>query len=231
MHPPKTDSPASRPDPGENKCDRHSSGELKIGSVGMMALFVGQMSEQLTICLIVVTANLVGMLMICSALSQAFTKITWRKGGVVSAIALILLSQLLWFAALVQGSGLFAAETLWLGNWLSSAFAIVLLWKSAATIPTALHDAARMDGLGGFASWRYATLPFIRRDLFILGMFTVMATLLPVWGVMNSIDPYGTGTIFSLFPRNTELLVKMLGGSLIGAIPLIGILFVVKRTG
>jgi ABC-type glycerol-3-phosphate transport system permease component len=187
------------------------------------------MSHELVICLIAVAVNLAGMIVIYCAMSHFIARQVSRRYGVFGGIALILIPQLFWIAALIQGCGLVEAQALWLGDWLASAFAIVVLWKSAARVPTALHEAARMDGLGAFAAWRYATLPFVRRDLFILAIFTVMATFLPAWGAMNVLDPYNIKTIFSLIPGNSEVLVRMVVGSLIGAVPLIAIFFAAKK--
>ena len=56
------------------------------------------MSDQLAICLIAVAANLIGMLIIYSALSHALACVAWRDGGVFGAIALLVVAQLFWIA-------------------------------------------------------------------------------------------------------------------------------------
>ncbi|HEX8897163.1 MAG TPA: hypothetical protein VF751_00570, partial [Chthoniobacterales bacterium] len=117
---------------------------------------------------------------------------------------------------------------LWLGNWLVCGFSIVVFRKSAARIPVALDAAARMDGLGGFTAWRHAVLPFVRRDLVLVAVFTVMATLLPFWGVINLPD----GNFVTIFERSSsfaEHLARMVVASVLGAIPLVGIFFAVRR--
>src|SRR4051812_41712071 len=117
------------------------------------------MSQELVTCLIAVAANLVGMLVIYSFLSHALASVAWRGRGGLGVIALMVVAQLFWIApalGIVEAGGTAHAGSyaLWLGNWLICGFSLVILWKSAARIPVALDDAARMDGLAGFAAWR-----------------------------------------------------------------------------
>ena len=187
------------------------------------------MSHELLICLVAVAANLIAMLLIYSAMSHAMA-----RSGPVAVVVLIVISQLLWIAPaiwIVEGQGASEAGSyaLWLGNWLVTGFSLVIFGKSAARIPTALDDAARIDGLGGFALWRHAILPFVGRDLVLVGIFTVMATLLPFWGVIN--QPH-SGEVITLYVRGSTLaehLTRMVAGSLVGTVPLIAIFFFAKR--
>ena len=193
------------------------------------------MSEQLTICLIAVAANLVGMLVIYSALTQVLAQLVLQRRGMFLVIALIVIAQLFWIApalGIVEGQGADRAGSyaLWFGNWLVSGFSVVLFLKSAARIPVALEDAARMDGLGGVAAWRRVVLPFVKRDLLIVALLTLMATLLPFWGVIN--QP-AAGNVVTLFERGSspgEHLIGMLVASLLGVIPL-GVIFVAAKKG
>ena len=188
------------------------------------------MSHELAICLIAVAVNLIGMLAIYSAMSCALA----RRGGSWAIVALIVVSQLFWIVPAVwiveaQGASRAGSYALWLGNWLVAGFGIVVFSKSMAQIPTGLIDTARMDGLGGFAAWRRTVLPFISRDLVILGAFTVMATLLPFWGVINQPE---AGQVITIFQRSSTLVEHlgwMVAGSLAGAIALIAIFFLEGR--
>ena len=122
-----------------------------------------------------------------------------------------------------------AAYALWLGNWLVSGFSVIVFWKSAKRIPAGLSDTARMDGIGGIAAWRHVVLPFLGRDLVIAGIFTVMATLLPFWATINLPE---AGNVITLYERSStmaEHLTRMVAGSLIGAVPILGIFFLAKR--
>ncbi|PYI92681.1 MAG: hypothetical protein DME97_10290 [Verrucomicrobia bacterium] len=192
------------------------------------------MSEQLTICLIAVAMNLAGMLIIFSALSHALSRVAWSDGGTFGAIALIVVAQLFWIAPALlivgdRNGGHAAAYALWFGNWLVSGFSLVLFLRTTMTIPISLKDAARMDGLGGLSGWRHTVFPFIRRDLMIIALFTVMATLLPFWGFINLPEATNVITIFERSVGAGERVVAMMSTSLVGALPLIAIFFVAKR--
>jgi ABC-type glycerol-3-phosphate transport system permease component len=190
------------------------------------------MSHELVICLIAVAVNLAGMVAVYCAMSLIIARQVWRGHGVFGVIAVILITQLFWIAPAfwieAQGADRAGSYALWLGNWLVCGFSLVLFLKSAARIPVALHDAARIDGLGGLATWRHATLPFVRRDLVIVAVFTVMATLLPFWGTIN----LPNSNVVTLFERSSsfaEHFTRMAAGSLLGAIPLIAIFFAAKK--
>lgn len=193
------------------------------------------MSEQLTICLIAIAANLAGMLVIYAGLSHALAQLARQRRGLFLAIALIVIAQLFWIAPALgiveaQGGNRAGSYALWLGNWLVSGFSIVLFLKSATRIPVALTDAARMDGLGGLATWRRAVLPFVRRDLVVIALLTVMATLLPVWGVINHPAGENIVAIFERGSSSIEHLTGMVAASLLGLIPL-GVIFAAAKKG
>jgi len=192
------------------------------------------MSEQIITCLIAVAANLAGMFLLFAAMSHALARLAWRQNGVFLVVVLIVLTQLCWIAPALlivgNGSGDHAASyALWFGNWLVAGFAVVLLWKSVARIPIALADSARLDGLGGFAAWRQTVFPFVRGDLVIVAVFTLMATLLPFWGFINLPE---TGNVITIFERTSgpgQRMAMMLAGSLAGAVPLLAIFLALKR--
>ena len=191
------------------------------------------MSHQLVICLVAIAANLAGMLVIYALLSHAVARVVWRRRGSFVVIALIV-AQLFWIAPALgiveaQGGDRAGSYALWFGNWLVSGFSLALFLKSTAQIPVALNDAARMDGLGALASWRRAVLPFVRRDLIILALFTVMATLLPFWGVINQPKASGVITLFERSSTFAENLVAMIVASLVGVIPLVVIFLAGKK--
>lgn len=190
------------------------------------------MSHELVICLIAVAVNLAGMVAIYSAMSHVIARHVSQRRGILGVIAFILITQLFWIAPAflveAQGGDRAGSYALWLGNWLVSGFSTVLFLKSAARIPIALHDAARIDGLSGLGTWRHATLPFVRRDLVIVALFTVMATVLPFWGLLNLPDR-NVVTLFERASSFPEHALRMAIGSLLGAIPLIAIFFAAKR--
>ena len=193
------------------------------------------MSQELVTCLIAVAVNVVGMLVIYAGLSHAIARVAWHGRGVFGVVALILVAQLFWIAPALgiveaREGGQAGGYALWLGNWLVCGFSLVLFWKSAAHIPPALADAARMDGLGGFAAWQHTVLPFVRRDLVIVGAFTVMATLVPYWGCLNLPEAGSAVVLFQRSLSSSGRLAFMAAISLAGAIPLIAIFFSAKRS-
>jgi ABC-type glycerol-3-phosphate transport system permease component len=192
------------------------------------------MSQLLTVCLVAVAANLVGVMVIYAVMAQALARFSWRRGGIFAVIALIVAAQLFWIAPALlivaprdpEGASCFA---LWFGNWIVSGFGIVLFSQRAKSIPRSLEDSAQMDGLGAFGVWRHAVFPFVRRDLFIIAAFTVMATLLPFWGCVTLPEAGGSIVLFQRFLSTSGRLAFMAALSVAGAVPLIGIFLLVSR--
>jgi ABC-type glycerol-3-phosphate transport system permease component len=188
------------------------------------------MSQQLTVCLIAIAANLVGVSIIYAILAQALTRMVWSGRGMFSAIALIIVGQLFWIvpALLIvvprdpDGPSSYA---LWFGNWLVSGFAIVLFLRRATSIPRSLDDSARTDGLGAFGTWRHVIFPFVRRDLGLVALFTVMATLLPFWAFVSEPNTGNSIVIYQRFLSPQGRLAMMAAVSLIGALPLLAVFF------
>src|SRR3954463_11973207 len=118
------------------------------------------MSQQLVICLIAVAINLVGVLVIFSITAHLLVRLTWNGRGTFGVLIMILFAQLFWivpamFIVNPRGSPDEASSyALWFGNWIASACAIALQSRTAINIPRQLQDAARLDGLGAFGTWR-----------------------------------------------------------------------------
>jgi multiple sugar transport system permease protein len=192
------------------------------------------MSQQLTVCLVAVTANLAAMLMIYSVMAHLLARLAWHGRGMIGAILMIVVAQLWWIAPafLIVGArdpNNTASYCLWFGNWLVGGFAVVLLGRTAKEIPRQLADSARLDGLGSFGRWRHIVFPFIRRDLGLLALFTLMATLLPFWAFINLPDADSSIVLFQNFFSLEGRIAMMAAGSLIGALPLLAIFFVEGR--
>ncbi|MCA1659525.1 MAG: hypothetical protein LC642_03150 [Verrucomicrobiaceae bacterium] len=193
------------------------------------------MSEQLTVCLIAVATNLVVMLGIYSVLAHLLAGVAWRGRGLFAVILTIIAAQLFWIAPAFLIAGArepdhAASYALWFGNWLVCGFSVALLWRTAIRIPKQLADSARLDGLGAFGAWRHVIFPFVRRDLGLLALLTVMATLLPFWAFINLPDADRSIVLFQRFFSLQGRMVMMTAGSLIGALPLIAIFFLAQRS-
>jgi ABC-type glycerol-3-phosphate transport system permease component len=193
------------------------------------------MSEQLAVCLISVATNLVVMLVIYSFMTLMLARLAWHGRGILAVILTIVVAQLFWIGPAFVTAGArepdhAASYALWFGNWLVCGFAVVLLWRTVKQIPRQLEDSARLDGLGLFSTWRHAIFPFVRRDLGLLALFTVMATLLPFWAFINLPDADRSIVLFQRFFSLKGRILMMTAGSLIGALPLIAIFFLAARS-
>jgi multiple sugar transport system permease protein len=192
------------------------------------------MSEQLAVCLIAVAVNLAGMLLIYSAMSHLLARIAWRGRGILAVILSIVAAQLFWIlpALLIvvpRDAESASSYALWFGNWLVSGFGIALLYQRAKCIPRSLDDSARMDGLGTLGTWRHVVLPFVGRDLGLIAFFTLIATLLPFWGLINQPDTANVIVLYQRISSPAEKIGMMLACSLVGALIVIAIFFVTKR--
>ena len=192
------------------------------------------MSQQLAVCLIAVVVNCGGMLVIYAVMAHALAKLACRGRGVFGVILALFAAQLFWIvpALLVvvpRDPESASSYALWFGNWLVCGFSLLLFWRSALRIPIALDDSARLDGLGALGTWRQAVFPFVRRDLVLIAVFTMMATLLPFWGVINQPDAANVIVLYQRISSPAERIGMMIASSLLGALPLIAIFFAVKR--
>lgn len=192
------------------------------------------MSEQLVVCLLTVATNLVAMLLIYSIMGHLLVRLAWHGRGAFGVIVMIILAQLFWIAPafLIAGArdpNNASAYALWFGNWLVCGFAVVLLSRKAKAVPRQLADSARLDGLGSFGTWRRVVFPFLRSDLVLLALFTIMATLLPFWAFINLPEADRSIVLFQRFFSLQGRIAMMAVGSLLGALPLIAILFLEGR--
>jgi multiple sugar transport system permease protein len=193
--------------------------------------------------LIAVAINLAGMLLIYSLMANALTRFYWHGRGTMSVLGTIIVSGLYWIVPWIVppsvpslGNLNFDAHALWLGNWLVSGFSVVILCQSVRWIPRALEDSARLDGCGWFGTYRHVVFPLVRRELALIALLTVMATSPVFWGLVLE-TPTG---LFPLWlhlllpigsepgPGLTNILLIMMGGSVIMTLPVMAIFFLSK---
>jgi ABC-type glycerol-3-phosphate transport system permease component len=194
------------------------------------------MFEPLMIALIAVTINLGGMLIIYSLMAFFFARFRWHGRGLLPVLVAIMVAGLFWIVPTVIGFGYSivgtsASYSLCFGNWLVSAFAIVLFCQTVKGIPRQLEDSARLDGCGWLGIYWHAVLPLVRRDLGFIGLLIVMATALPLWA--NLTAPGGTDfrPFFQFLRLPTyDSFSSMLAVSAINSLPVIAIFFVAKRS-
>jgi multiple sugar transport system permease protein len=172
---------------------------------------------------------------IYSIATHLLVRLAWNRRGVLGVLIIILLSQLFWVVPAVlivnpRGTPDDASSyALWFGNWIVSAFAIVLLGRTARTAPRQLQDSATLDGLGPFGTWRNATFPFTALDLVLIALLTVMATLIPYWGCITLPEAGNSIVIFQRFLSPSGRIALMTIVSVVGALPLFALFFLEHR--
>lgn len=192
-------------------------------------------------CLIALTFNLVGMLLIYSLMAFALVRVRWHRRGVVGVIATILAAGLFWIVpsfALALGDRYAPWGPLWLGNWLVSGASVIILCQRVRQIPRALEDSARMDGHGWWGTNRHIVLPLVRHDLALIALLTAMATSLLLWTVLTA-SPFSRDFppwLYLLLPMEAEhghdlarTWFALITGSLVMTLPVILIFFFSKR--
>lgn len=175
------------------------------------------------------SVNLGGTLVIYSFLAFFLARLHWRRQGVLLVVMIILAANLFWMIPDLLNPNDY---TLCFGNWLVSAFAVILLGHAVQRIPRELEDSARLDGCSWFGIYWHAVLPLVRRDLGFIGFLTLMATLLPLWDKFGS-EESGLHPFLSFFvtlglPSN-RCLGCMVAVSTAISLPVIAIFLVAKR--
>ena len=178
---------------------------------------------------ILASINLLVVLLCASFLAHACARMHWRESFGLVAVAL-----LLWGVAWLIPQAISAFYfndarplfRLWFANWLVAAFGAVLLARMMARLPRAFEDAARMDGLGAFGTFRHVVFPYAKSIIVVIAVFTVMGTwmefLRPVLGETGT-DGLLLGR--EVDPRTGGGMGMLAAFSVISALPVIGIAF------
>lgn len=182
------------------------------------------MPKPLLISLIAITGNLATMTLIYSLMANALARLHWHHRGVPAILIMIILAEVFWIAPAMIS--LDYAYSFFFGNWLVSAFAIVLFCQGVKRIPRQLEDSARLDGCGWFGTYWHIVLPLVRRDLGFIAFLIVMATTLPFLTELTSrggIDCYPS---LRLSPFDFTSMLVM---SAIISLPVVALFFVARR--
>jgi ABC-type glycerol-3-phosphate transport system permease component len=193
------------------------------------------MSKPLMITLIAVTVNLGGTLMIYSLMAFCLARFHWHGRGMLAVLTTIFVAEVFWIAPTMIGFdysivGTSASYSLWFGNWLVSAFVMVLFCQTVKRIPRQLEDSALLDGTNWFGTYWHVVLPLVRVELGFIAVLTVMATAFPVWA--NLTGPGGTDLqpVFEFVRVGTYgSITTMLIVTAITSLPVIAIFFAVNR--
>lgn len=181
--------------------------------------------------LVILAVNLVGTTVIYSLMAFFLTRFHWHGRGVLPVIVTIIAVELFWGAFFSLGFDpcLFS---LCFGNWLVSAFSVILLSKTVQCIPRQFEDSARLDGCGWCGVYWHVILPLVRRELGLIALLTLMATGIPFWICWslgeNIHDPFLVFSAIVGLPVNSRF-ACMLALSVLISVPIIGIFLVTKR--
>ena len=188
------------------------------------------MSTPLMIMFVALAVNLVGSLVIYSFMAFFLTQLHWRNRGLLAALITIIMAEVFWIVPAMVGFGYPQIETpasdsLWFGNWLVSAFAVVLFCQTVKSIPRQLEDSARLDGCGWFGTYWHTVLPLVRRELGFIAFLIIMAIALPFClnFTRSGVFP------FVPLPTNDFNFIGMLAVSAIASLPIITLFFIAKR--
>jgi multiple sugar transport system permease protein len=183
------------------------------------------MSKPLIITLIAVTVNLGGTLVIYSFMAFFLTRLQWRDRGALAVLMTIIIAEVFWILSTIIGLD-HASYLFFFGNWLVSAFSVVLFCQTVKRIPRQLEDSARLDGCGWFGTYWHVVLPLVRRDLAFIAFLIVMATTLPF---LTDLTRQGGIDCYPSLRLSPYDFTNMLAMSAIVSLPVIAVFFVAKR--
>ncbi|MEY2565207.1 MAG: multiple sugar transport system permease protein [Verrucomicrobiota bacterium] len=196
-------------------------------------------------CLPPLLINLAGMLVIYCLMTLALVRLYWHGRGIVPVLATIIIAGFFWSGPTfltpnVKIAGV-VSYSLWLGNLLVSGFAVVLLCQAVRSIPRQLEDSARLDGSGWFGTVCHVVLPFVRLELGLMALLTLLGTSVLCWGALSMPGgPYAfcppwfnwlsaTNLMGESTPSLAKFFGEMIAGSLVTTLPVILIFFLAKR--
>ena len=106
--------------------------------------------------LIAVSVNLGGTLVIYSFMAFFLARLYWHDRGILAVLMTIMIANVFWIVPTMIGfdptTETVVSYPLFFGNWLASAFSIILFCQTVKSIPRQLEDSARLDGCGWFGT-------------------------------------------------------------------------------
>lgn len=182
--------------------------------------------------LIAITTNLAGMLVIYSLLAFALARLRWHERGIVTVLAAIVIAGQFWLVPTLMlrhsSAASLGSYSLSFCNWLISGFAVIILCHAVKWIPRQLEDSARLDGCSWFGIYWHVLLPFVRRELWLIGFLTLMGTsvllLTPLAVFQGGFLTQWLVWLLPLWPGGLTLartIGLMMGASLVATLPVI----------
>jgi multiple sugar transport system permease protein len=174
-----------------------------------------------------------------SFIAYGFSRIRWRGRDVVFVLVLatmmlpqqvtmiptfLIFNKLGWYNTL---------KPLWVGSLFGSAFHIFLLRQFMMTLPTALDEAARIDGCGHVRIFSTITLPLIKPALAVVAVQTFQASWNNFLGAYIYINTSEKTTIalgLQWFKsEHYNMFGEMMAASLVMCLPMIIIFFFCQK--
>jgi ABC-type glycerol-3-phosphate transport system permease component len=191
------------------------------------------------ILLLALSANAAGMVLLYSWMAWIFVRLHWRGRGLTGGLVALLAASLFWIVPTIMApdakSASLLAFPLWFGNWFVGAFSVIILCQAVKRISKQLEDSARLDGLRAFGTWWHVLLPLVRRELSLIAVLTLMGTAILCWSALTlPIRPIGIAppwlpllAAINDYPEAgpVRLLVIMILGSIVAAVPLVLLFF------
>jgi ABC-type glycerol-3-phosphate transport system permease component len=144
--------------------------------------------------MIIVVANIFGVILSCSVVGFAFARLRFRGSKVLFTILII--TMLIPWQALIVPQFLFFVKLGWYGTYLplivpsftGTAFFIFLIRQYMRTIPKDLDDAARVDGLNTWQIFWRIILPLSTPVLTVCAVFTFLGSWNNLLGPLIYLD-------------------------------------------
>ncbi len=177
---------------------------------------------------ILATANLVCALLSYAFLAHALANLHWRHRGIFVVLLAIVICGQTWLVPQAVTHFWFrwniTLYSIWLIDWLVSAFSIVLFWTLFSHTSRDPADAARLDGCGALGIFWHIVLPLVRRTLLLIAILTLIATLVVLVAALGS--PTSSSRIAGASGMDIGFLVV---SSFLMTIPLIASFFYARR--
>ena len=151
--------------------------------------------------MIIVVANIFGVLISCSLVGFAFARLRFRGSKVL--FYLLIVTMLIPWQALIVPQFLFFVKFGWYGSFLplivpsffGTAFFIFLIRQYMRTIPKDLDDAARVDGLNYWQIFWRIILPLSTPVLTVCAVFTFLSSWNNLLGPLIYLDDQDNFTV------------------------------------
>jgi multiple sugar transport system permease protein len=137
------------------------------------------------------------------AISEVVAVVIWKYlldpnvGSLAKAMAGLGLPEIAWATNPTHGLGLVSLISIWL----HLPFTFILIYAAMLAVPRELYESARIDGAGGWQSFRYITLPGIMPAVFVALIFRyILAFRLfsEVW-LLTSGGPARTTEVLAIY--------------------------------